>query len=97
MLVAKEKSFWRRNFGEGWVLRLGVGAAKVNNFLEMGFWQRMGAGGEGKKNLEKEFRWRKGAGGEGKKFWRRNFSEGWVLRLGVGAAKVNNFLEMGFW
>jgi len=26
-----------------------VGAAKVNNFLEMGFRRRMGAGGEGKK------------------------------------------------
>ena len=24
-------------------------AAKVNNFLQMGFWQRIGAGGEGKK------------------------------------------------
>jgi len=52
----RKKIFWRRNFGEGWVLRLGVGAAKVNNFLEMGFRRRMGAGGEGKKNLEKEFR-----------------------------------------
>jgi len=48
-------------------------------------------------SLEMGFRRRMGAGGEGKKiFWRRNFSEGWVLRLGVGAAKVNNFLEIGF-
>jgi len=63
----RKKKFWRRNFGEGWVLRLGVGVAKVNNFLEMGFQRRMGAGSKGKKNLEKEFRQRKGAGGEGKK------------------------------
>jgi len=73
-----------------------VGAAKVKNFLEMGFRRRMGAGGEGKKFGEgisaKEGCWRR----RKKKFWRRNFGEGWVLRLGVGAAKVNNFLEMGF-
>ena len=31
-----------------------MGAAKVNNLLEMGFWQRMGAGSKGKKNL---WRW----------------------------------------
>jgi len=35
--------------------------------------------------------------GEGKRFfWRWNFSVGWILRLGVGAAKVNKFLVMGF-
>jgi len=38
----RKKIFWRRNFGEGWVL-----AAKVK-FLEMEFRQGMGAGGEGK-------------------------------------------------
>jgi len=33
--------------------------------------------------------------GEGKQFfWRWNFGEGWVLRLGEGAAKVIFFLEI---
>jgi len=32
-----------------------VGVAKVNNFLEMGFWQRMGAGSEGKKFWRRKF------------------------------------------
>ena len=53
-------SAWRRhekqfigdgNSGKGWMLRLGVGAAKVNDSLEMGFRQRMGAGGEGKNSF----------------------------------------------
>jgi len=28
-------------------------------------------------------------------FWRWYFSEGWVLRLGVGAVKVNDFFGDG--
>jgi len=69
-------------------------AAKVNNFLQMGFRQRIGAGGEGKKNF---WRWDCGEGWvlaakvKKKNFWRWNFGEGWVL-----AARVNNFLQMGF-
>jgi len=55
----RKKNFWTRNFHEGWVLRLGVGVVKVNNFLEMGFRQRMGAGGEGKKTF---WRWDCGEG-----------------------------------
>jgi len=41
------------------MLRLGVGAAKVNNSLEMRFWQRMGAGGEGQKKF---WRWNSSEG-----------------------------------
>jgi len=75
-----------------------VGAVKVNDSLEMGFRRRMGAGGKGKFFF---WRWNSSKGwvlvAKVKKiFWKRNFSEGWVLRLSVGAAKVNNFLEMGF-